>query len=174
MTSPGEFKGQRRGACGLIMAAFDMHESCARYRDKKLGQDPCVQDKPYSICDNFSDLQKETLSTPSYRIRKDRKAVLLVSSKEVVSFLVLKNCRLTPVNQSTCTVLHPSAQDSMLAPDTDSTSTQEVSYVTSEQFSAMSEMMAEQFARFEALLSRGNVFSAKMSITPVSSHQSPS
>ena len=36
----------------------------------------------------------------------------------------------------------------------------------------MSEKMAEQFARFEALLSRGNFFSAlEMSVTPVSSHQ---
>ena len=32
--------------------------------------------------------------------------------------------------------------------------------------------MAEQFARFEALLSRGNIFSApKMSVTPVPAHQ---
>ena len=36
----------------------------------------------------------------------------------------------------------------------------------------MTEKMAEQFARFEALLSRGNVFSdPKMSLTPVSSQQ---
>ena len=36
----------------------------------------------------------------------------------------------------------------------------------------MSEKIAEQFTRFEALLSRGNVFSApKISVTPVSSHQ---
>ena len=63
MASPGEFKGQRRGACGHIMAAFDMHDRCACCRDKKLGQDPCVQDKRYSICENFSDSQKETLST---------------------------------------------------------------------------------------------------------------
>ena len=38
------------------------------------------------------------------------------------------------------------------------------SYVTAEQFSAISDKWAEQFARMEALLSRGNVFS-----TPVSS-----
>ena len=38
------------------------------------------------------------------------------------------------------------------------------SYVTAEQFSAMSDKWAEQFARMEALLSRGNIFS-----TPVSS-----
>ena len=32
------------------------------------------------------------------------------------------------------------------------------SFVTAEQFSAMNDRWAEQFARFEALLSRGNVF----------------
>ena len=46
MASPGDFKGQRRGACGHIMAAFDLHERCARCREKKLGEDPCVKDKP--------------------------------------------------------------------------------------------------------------------------------
>ena len=71
MASPGDFKGQRRGACGHIMAAFDLHERCARCREKKLGEDPCVKDKPCSLCDQFSDTQKETLSTPSYRIRKE-------------------------------------------------------------------------------------------------------
>ena len=39
------------------MAAFDLHERCARCRDQKLGEDPCVKDKPCSLCDNFSDTQ---------------------------------------------------------------------------------------------------------------------
>ena len=30
MASPGDFKGQRRVACGHVMAAFDLHERCAR------------------------------------------------------------------------------------------------------------------------------------------------
>ena len=83
MASPGDFKGQRRGACGHIRAAFDLHERCARCREKKLGEDPCIKDKPCSLCDSFLDTQRETLSTPSYRIRKERKAGLLVSPKEV-------------------------------------------------------------------------------------------
>ena len=83
MASPEECKGQHRGACGHIMAAFHMYERCACCRDNKLGHDPRVQDKPCSICDNISDSQRETLSTPSYRICKDRKEGLLVSPKEV-------------------------------------------------------------------------------------------
>ena len=162
MASPGDFKGQRRGACGHIMAAFDLHECCARCREKKLGEDPCVKDKPCSLCDNFSDTQKETLSTPSYRIRKERKAGLLVSPKEVtvispVEDLLSANA---PADNSSA---HPSAQSapdsqpsaqlSTQAPAVSSASTSNTSYVTSDQFSALSDKMSEQFARFESLLS---------------------
>ena len=137
MAFPGEFKGQRRGACGHIMAVFYMHEHCSHYRDKQLGQDPCVQDKPCSICDNFSDLQRETLSTPSYRIHKDRKAGLLVSPKEVTILSSVEklwsdnspaNQSTAQVSEQTAPVLHPSAQVSGQAPATASTSTQEASY----------------------------------------------
>ena len=65
MASPGDFKGQRRGACGHVMAAFDHHEHCAHCREKKIGEDPCVKGKLCSLCDNFSDSQRETISTPS-------------------------------------------------------------------------------------------------------------
>ena len=47
------------------------------------GEDNCVLDKPCPICDAFSHSQKELLATPSYRIRKDKKAGLLVSPKDV-------------------------------------------------------------------------------------------
>ena len=39
MSSPS----QRRGSCGHMMAGFDFHTVCARCRDKKKGQDPCVE-----------------------------------------------------------------------------------------------------------------------------------
>ena len=39
-------------------------------------------------------------------------------------------------------------------------------------FSALSDKMAEQFARFEALISRGNIFTApKMPVNPMPTHQ---
>ena len=47
MASPGDFEGQHRGACGHVMAAFDLHERCARCREKKIGEDPCVKGKSY-------------------------------------------------------------------------------------------------------------------------------
>ena len=40
MVSPGEFKGQRRGPCGHVMAAFDSHDKCTCCCEKKVGQDP--------------------------------------------------------------------------------------------------------------------------------------
>ena len=50
MDSPG----QRRGSCGHKMAGFDMHEKCARCRDKGLGKDPCIVGGAIcKICDNL-------------------------------------------------------------------------------------------------------------------------
>ena len=76
------------------------------------------------------------------------------------------------ISEQTAPVLQPSAQISAQAPAASSSTSQDASYVTSDQFSALTEKMAEQFARFEAQLSRGNIFSApKMFVTPVSAHQ---
>ena len=158
MASPGDFKGQRRGACGHIIAAFDLHERCARCREKKLGEDPCVKDKPCSLCDQFSDTQKETLSTPSYRIRKERKAGLLVSPKEVTVISPvedLSSANAPTDNSSAHPSAHPvpesqpSAQPAAQAPAASSASTSDASYVTSDQLVALSDKMSEQFARFE-------------------------
>ena len=76
MDSPG----QRRGSCGHKMAGFDMHEKCARCRDKGLGKDPCIVGGVIcKFCDSFTTIQREMLATPQYQIRKDKKAGLLVS-----------------------------------------------------------------------------------------------
>ena len=64
MSSPGDKKGQRRRLCGHIMASFDLHKRCARCRDKKLGDDECVENRLCTICDGFVELQKEILATP--------------------------------------------------------------------------------------------------------------
>ena len=70
MSSPG----QRRGTCGHAVASFDSHLACARCRDKGKGKDPCVEkpDDECSICSNFSPEQCLQLSTPSYKIKKDK------------------------------------------------------------------------------------------------------
>ena len=99
----------------------------------------------------FSDLHKEKLTTPSYKTRKERKADLLVSPKEVTN--------LGGVDADDQSSFESSAQLSVQAPvSASSSSSQPVSFVTAEQFEAMNDKWSEQFARFEALLSRGNVF----------------
>ena len=83
MASPGSLKGQRRGTCGHAMAAFDLHEKCARCREKKIGDDPCVKGQICVICEGFSEAQCDSLVTPSYKIRKEKRAGSLVSPKDV-------------------------------------------------------------------------------------------
>ena len=71
MSSPS----QRRGSCNHMMAGFDFHTVCARCRDKKKGQDPCVE-KPGSDCLHYNSLTPEQLaqlSTPSYKIKKEKR-----------------------------------------------------------------------------------------------------
>ena len=53
------------------MALFDCHTKCARCREKGVSSDACVEKKPCSSCDGFSEEQKLQLSTPKYRVRKE-------------------------------------------------------------------------------------------------------
>ena len=150
MASPG----QRQGNCGHKMVGYDLHERCARSRDKKLGSDPCVKNNPCTICDSLTDQQKFMLSTPQYQIRKDKKSGLLVSpSKVTVVGVVDLNTGLdedAPANVSTgsgqqelFTVSHHTADE----------------FVSKHDFDLMSNQLEEKFARFEALLTRTNIFS---------------
>ena len=145
------------------MAPFDHHDKCARCREKKVGQDPCVLGNDCLICEGFSDLQKEKLATPSYKIRKERKAGLLVFPKEMT---VLGS--LDDEQSSVDSSAHPSAQAPASASPSASHSQ---SFVTAQQFEAMNDKWADQFARFEALLSRGSVFTTpKTAVSSLPSH----
>ena len=66
---------QRRGGCGHMMAGFDLHSVCARCRDKKKGSDPCIETPPAtcSHCDTLTAEQNAQLSTPSYKLKKEKK-----------------------------------------------------------------------------------------------------
>ena len=151
MASPGEKKGQRRGSCGDVMASFDIHDKYARCREKCIGEDPCVKDKLCKISDSFTDTQKDMLATPTYRIRKDKKSDILVSPDVEPSFQ-------TPPPPSATSTLSSTKPDSS-------------SFVTSAQLKNIADQWSEQFARFEVLLSRGNVFSTpKTSVKPMPPH----
>ena len=71
MSSPG----QKRGACGHVMASFDSHAFCAHCRDKGKGKDPCVEQPDTKDCKFYNSLtpeQRLQLSTPSYKIKKEK------------------------------------------------------------------------------------------------------
>ena len=154
MASPG----QRRGNCGHIMAAFDGHKKCARCRDKKLGDDPCVKNQLCTICDSFTEQQRSMLSTPQYKIRKDKKCGLLVSPSKVTVVGVVPQEDLggdeveeddVPVQasgsgeQEVFSVTHHSPEE----------------FVSKQDFDTLNNKLEEKFARFEALLTRTNIFS---------------
>ena len=162
MASPGDRKGQRQGSCGHAMANFDLHDKCARCREKSIGEDDCVLNKSCVICDGFSESQREMLATPTYRIWKDKKAGFLVSPKDVK---VISTVDSEPTFQSPSGAMahFPAQPPSEIPSIASSSAAAQPSYVTADQFTALSDKWAEQFARMEALLSRGNIFS-----TPVS------
>ena len=167
MASPGDKKGQRRGSCGHVMTSFGMHDKCARCRDKLIGEDKCALKKSCAVCDGFSESQCELLATPTYRIRKDKKAGLLVSPKEVT---VISPVDTEPTFQPTTSAsVQPEASPPSTMPSSSSTAPT-MNYVTSDQLLAICDKWTEQFARMEALLSRGNIFSTPVSaVKPIDS-----
>ena len=68
MSSPS----QRHGGCGHMMAGFDQYSVCAHCREKKKGQDPCVEnpDSDCFHCNALSPDQLAQLFTPSYKLKK--------------------------------------------------------------------------------------------------------
>ena len=153
------------------MAIIDMHDKCARCRDKLIGEDKCVLKKPCAVCDGFSESQRELLATPTYRIRKDKKAGLLMSPKEVT---VISTVDSEPTFQPPYSAsAQPSAQPEDSPPFTmpsSSSAAPTMNYVTSDQLLAISDKWSEQFAWMEALLSQGNIFSTPVSaVKPIDS-----
>ena len=83
MASPG----QTRGQCGHLMAGHDKHSVCARCRDKKKGEDPCVADKLCPHCDLLTEDEKLRLATPAYQKKKEKRE-LKAKAEESNSTLV--------------------------------------------------------------------------------------
>ena len=72
MSSPG----QKRGSCGHAMASFDGHSFCAQCREKGKGTEPCISDKETSdchLCNLFTPEQRAQISTPSYKLKKEKR-----------------------------------------------------------------------------------------------------
>ena len=152
MASPG----QRRGTCGHVMAGFDLHKKCARCRDEKLGDDPCVRDKDCPVCDNLTEVQKSMLSTPQYQIRKEKKSGVLVSPSKVIIVGPVETSEVYPMpDDSAHAQLQAGSGPSPVPSD------QQFSggFVSHQDFDVLNNQLEEKFARFEALLSRSNILS---------------
>ena len=150
MASPG----QRCGSCGHVMAGFDLHRKCARCRDKKLGDDLCVQGKVCTLCDNLTDSQRSMLSAPEYQIRKDKNSGLLVSPSKVTV--------VGPVDSSDEFAMpKDDAHAQVMAgsgPSPVPFAQQSTDFVSRQDFEVLNNQLEEKFARFEALLTRTNIF----------------
>ena len=172
MASPG----QRRGNCGHIMAGFDGHKKCARCREKKLGDDPCVKDLVCSICNAFSDQQRSMLSTPQYKIRKDKKSGLLVSPSKVTVVCVANQEDLGGEQDDEELDSVPVLASGSGEPQFAISHHTPEDFVSKRDFDTLSNQLEEKFARFEALLSRTNIFStpkAPVSAVSITTSEQP-
>ena len=122
-------------------------------------KDPCIVGGTIcKICDNFTAIQCEMLATPQYQIRKDKKAGLLVSPREVTV--------LSPVNSSQQPAISAHAQQTISKDDSahaqdlpgGSDNVSSSDFFSKKDFDKLSDQLDEKFSHFEALLSRGNIF----------------
>ena len=142
MSSPG----QKRGSCGHAMAIFDGHAFCARCREKGKGEEPCVSNKDTadcSLCNSFTPEQRIQISTPSYKIKKDKREAKRMDNTQPTDELV------DPSSVSVIGVVSgPSADKSPAPPDkklkkekppakTKKSSSSTLSFATEEKFSAL-------------------------------------
>ena len=97
MSSPG----QKRGACGHVMAIFDSHSVCARCRDKGKGKDPCVENPQCTdckLCNLLTPDLNTQLATPSYKLKKEkREARKLETDSSSTTTTPVKDCVLHPI-----------------------------------------------------------------------------
>ena len=55
------------------MASFDSHCFYAGCREKGKGTDPCINNNDCQVCNSLTEEQRIQLSTPSYRLKKEKR-----------------------------------------------------------------------------------------------------
>ena len=147
MCSLGDKKGQRRGLCGHIMASFDLHK-------RKWGMMTVLRTDRVPFVMVLQIYRKRCYPPPLTSCA--RKKGVLVSPEDVTVVAAVDK---EPVFHNT-------------TPPPASTSTAQIqetgssACVTSAQLKEILDQWSEQFAWFEALLSRGNVFSTPKALVP--------
>ena len=87
MSSPG----QKRGNCGHAMASFDGHAFCAHCREKGKGEEPCIANKDTfdcKFCNLFTSEQRAQISTPSYKLKKEKREAKRLDNPNPTEVLV--------------------------------------------------------------------------------------
>ena len=174
MSSPG----QKRESCGHAMAIFDGHAFCARCREKGKGEEPCIANKDTTdctLCNSFTPEQRAQISTPSYKIKKEKREAKRLDNTQPTDELV------DPSSVSVIGVVSgPSADKSPAPPDkklkkekppakTKKSSSSTLSSATEEKFSALEDKWADRFNRLEALLLARSIeptFSSDVRVAP--------
>ena len=179
MSSPG----QKRGSCGHAMAIFDGHAFCARCREKGKGEEPCVKDKDSvdcSLCNSFTPEQRAQISTPSYKIKKEKREAKHADISQPTDELI------DPSSVSVIGVVGgPSTDKSPVPPEKKTkkdkpsvkpkkSATATLSSATEDKLTALEDKWSDRFNRLEALLlakSMEPAFSSNVRVAP--SHSAP-
>ena len=173
MASPG----QKRGSCGHAMAGFDGHAFCARCREKGKGEEPCIANKETTdckFCNLFTPEQRAQISTPSYKIKKEKREAKRLDNPTPTEEIAL-------VDPASVSVIG-AVGESVASPSTSippekkakkdkptSKAKKSASSSADDRISALDLKWSDRFNRLEALLMAKSLepsFSADVRVTP--------
>ena len=167
------------------MASFDGHAFCARCRDKKKGEDPCVKspESECKFCIVLTPEQLTQLSTPSYRLKKEKREAKKLEATPKDSTLVDPSsvAIIGPVSDTvTASSPPPVVPEKKVKKDKPSSSKSKKSEksVEDSKYNELDKKWTDRFNRLEALLLATSLqpadqptFSASVRVPP--SHSPP-
>ena len=172
MSSPG----QKRGTCGHAMTSFHGHAFCAPCREKGKGEEPCISNKDTSdctFCNAFTPEQRAQISTPSYKIKKEKREAKRMDSNQPTDELVdPSSISVIGVVGGTGTSKSPVPPEKMSKKDKPARvkkSNTAPASATDDKITALDGKWSERFNRLEALLlakSMEPTFSSDVRVTP--------
>ena len=142
------------------MAGFDGHSFCARCREKGKSEEPCIANKDATdckFCNLFTPEQRAQISTPSYKIKKEKREAKHVDNPTPTEDIALEDSANVSVIGAVGGAA--SSQSPSLPPEKrpkkDKAPTKpkkSASSSTDDRFSALDSKWTERFNRLEALL----------------------
>ena len=153
MSSPGQKRVSRRH----IMALFDNHKKCARCRDKRVHDNPCVKKMDCDICKAFMPAQIKQLSTPTYQSRKECEQKKSTSDSLASATPTLVDpsevTLLGQVHQESASAETPASKKKKRADESPKTSSRKKSSKSRfDDIKELDDKWAEHFARLEAMV----------------------